>query len=994
MTTAFLAVVLGPVLLGALCVAGTVATASRHQSEHRLNLAAEAVRTSVGALCRQLHATAGALAVLADPADRTGAAGEAVTRGLAAAVLISDATGVVTFATPAAPAQPWASCTGPVGAGQAEPRALAARVDLRDRSGAVIGAVWAAQVLDEAFVQQLAAVSGTAVTLFGDVPESAATPQAVVPPDTGPAPGSASGGPADANSPADASGPVDAGGSGDARDPAVGGPAGPYPGAGAPPWGINPVGTSPDAGPQGAESRSTESTGSRAAVLAAARRISGDTIVRADGGRFVRRVGPAPGQPLPLVLSVPRDPPAARYGPLGLVVLLTGVFAVLAAGRLARATTRPLAELTRAADRVAEGDLATRVRVRAPEEVGRLADSFNRMTREAESYLRALVISRHQLREQLAMLGDTLASTHDLHRILQVLLRAVMAATGARAGVVLLLDPRTGVLVGECAEGLDRRGSGNLPALRVPLGEGLLGRVAATGEPRRGRLDRDGPRLYGREPRCRTYVAVPLSVSGTGGRVPPPPSVALPALSPPRAPELERMSLRAPELERMPARAPELERMSLRAPEPVPVPEWERVSRLACEPVPGLAPEPVAKVVPETMTGWRPARPATTAGRPGPAAEPGTAVPARALSTGPLPSGGSPTIGVLALYDRLGADEFDDSDLVTLRSFVDHAAVAMENVRVHEEAQRLSLTDPLTGLWNYRYLTESVRREIERASRFGRMLSVLALDLDRFKQVNDTYGHAAGDAVLAEFAQRIRGTMREVDLAFRQGGEEFVVLLPETDARGAARVAERLGAAVRETPIAIRPRPGVVAPIRALVSVTVSIGVAVYPDHAASGPQLLVAADEALYAAKAAGRDTYRMASARGRLTIQEIPVRTGATPPDDGLPRAGGRSAFGSRGAEPVRDDMRAGPHVVGRTGQDDSETGPDDEWTAADGREAGPHRDRPVGPDGAGPVGPDGAGPVGPESGPDGAGPVSAESGPDGALSGPQPPRQGRGR
>lgn len=76
---------------------------------------------------------------------------------------------------------------------------------------------------------------------------------------------------------------------------------------------------------------------------------------------------------------------------------------------------------------------------------------------------------------------------------------------------------------------------------------------------------------------------------------------------------------------------------------------------------------------------------------------------------------------------------------------------------MHEEAQRLSLTDPLTGLWNYRYLKESVRREVERASRFGRMISLLVLDLDRFKEVNDTYGHAAGDVVLTEFARRIRG---------------------------------------------------------------------------------------------------------------------------------------------------------------------------------------------------------------------------------------------
>ncbi|MDW5328783.1 diguanylate cyclase [Plantactinospora sp. KLBMP9567] len=794
-------------------------------------------------------------------------------------------------------------------------------MELRDRSGAVTGEVWTAQALDAAFVRRLAAASGTAVTLLRELPGPVATFPSAPPPGPVAAPGSAR---------------PDPGTSGSRPTGTV------SPGVGSSVGGGPARSAAPDAGPQGAESPSTESNGSRAAVLAAARRISGDRIVQANGGRYVRRVGPAPGQPLALVLSVPRDPPVARYGPLAIVVLLAGVFAVLAAGRLARSTTRPLAELARAADRVAEGDLATRVPVRAPDEVGRLADSFNRMTREAESYLRALVISRHQLREQLAVLGDTLASSHDLHRIFQLLLRAAMAATGARAGVVLLLDPRTGVLVSQCAEGLDRRGvglgrpaptrapaapassggidpagdgstgpagggpadpggggpaepaggdtgtadgrgsgpagagrdrpaddrqrRGDRPALRVPLGKGLLGTVVATGEPRRGRLDRDGPRLYGREPRCRTYVAVPFPSSGTAGQVPYP----------------------------------------------------------GAEPGTGTPP---------------PLRPATAGGWPGTAAEPGTGRPGLTFGVGRTP------VGVLALYDRLGADEFDDVDLVTLSTFADHAAVALENVRMHEEAQRLSLTDPLTGLWNYRYLKESIRREIERASRFGRMLSVLALDLDRFKEVNDTYGHAAGDAVLAEFAQRIRGAMREVDLAFRQGGEEFVVLLPETDARGAATVAERLGAAVRETPMAIRPRPGAVTPVGALVSVTVSIGVAVYPDHAATGPQLLVAADEALYAAKAAGRDTYQMATAGGRLTVEEIPVRAGAATPDDGLPWAGGRPTIGAGGGWPSRAGRPGGdePARAGRPGAD---------------------------------------------------GPVTADGGPDGALSGPQPPRQGRGR
>jgi diguanylate cyclase (GGDEF)-like protein len=216
--------------------------------------------------------------------------------------------------------------------------------------------------------------------------------------------------------------------------------------------------------------------------------------------------------------------------------------------------------------------------------------------------------------------------------------------------------------------------------------------------------------------------------------------------------------------------------------------------------------------------------------------------------------------GVLALYDRHGFDEFDDADLTTLRTFAGQAAVALDNVRVHEEAQRLSLTDPLTGLSNYRYLKDSLRREVERASRFGRTLAILVLDLDLFKEINDTYGHAAGDAVLAEFARRVRGEIREVDFAFRQGGEEFVVLLPETDAQGGAIVAQRLCAAVRRTPViaisAKHPEP-------ARIQVSVSIGVAIYPDHGTTGAAVLEAADDALYAAKAAGRDTYRTAPAR-----------------------------------------------------------------------------------------------------------------------------------
>ncbi|MEU4772127.1 diguanylate cyclase, partial [Micromonospora sp. NPDC023644] len=526
---------------------------------------------------------------------------------------------------------------------------------------------------------------------------------------------------------------------------------------------------------------STESTGVRDAVLAAAGTLRGERVTETPDGRYVRRVGPSAGQPLPLVLSVPSERPRGLYVALWSAVLVAAMLAVVAAWRLARVTTRPLVELAGAVDRVARGDLTARVPVRSRDEIGRLAGAFNRMTRETGTYVAALTSSRDQLRGHLAVLGDTLASTHDLQRILRVILHSAIAATGARAGAVLLVDDG-GVLVAQCTEGLD----GGAPAdersgpLRVPLGSGVVGAVAATGEPRRGRVEPSAAPPG--EPRCHTYIAVPFAAPGTAG---PPDATA----------------------------------------------------------------------------------------RDGPAGRPGSepAAPAGAL-------------GVLALYDRLGADEFDDDDLVTLRTFAGHAAVAVDNVRVHEEAQRLSLTDPLTGLWNYRYLRESIRREVERASRFGRMLSVLALDLDRFKAVNDTYGHAAGDAVLAEFARRVRGEIREVDLAFRQGGEEFVLLLPETDARGAAIVAERLGAAVRDAPIAADGHGGAAVAI----GVTVSIGIAVHPDHGGTGQQVLDAADDALYAAKAAGRDTWRIAEVRAGPPAREIPVPAAAVTPEDGLPRAG----------------------------------------------------------------------------------------------------------
>ncbi|MDT4991685.1 MAG: two-component system, cell cycle response regulator [Actinoplanes sp.] len=526
----------------------------------------------------------------------------------------------------------------------------------------------------------------------------------------------------------------------------------------------------------GAEAvHSTVAAGARAAVatLASALPQAGEVRETGDGHRFVRRIAVGPGQPLPLAVSVLGRDSSALFLILVASVLLVAGLAVLVARRLARSTTRPLAELSWAAGRVADGELDTRVPVRRDDEVGRLAGTFNRMTRELQAYVQALTASRDQLRGHLAILGDTLSSTHDLHRILQVILQTALCATGARAGVVLLIDQTDTMLVARCAEGLTGRWDvpeAELPTLRVPLGEGVLGTVAASGEPRRG-LNPGG------EPACRSYVAVPICAPGTVG-------------------------------------------------------------------------DPLV-----------------------PGAVVGTATPA--------------TLGVLALYDRLGLDEFDDADLLTLRTFAGQTGVAVQNVRVHEEAQRLSLTDPLTGLWNYRYLRESLRREVERASRFGRMLTVLVLDLDHFKQVNDTHGHTAGDAVLSEFARRLRLGLREVDVAFRQGGEEFVVLLPETDAYGGKIVAERLGAAIRDIPVPIDGRKVDTAGKSVdCVPISVSIGIAVYPEHGATAQQVLDAADDALYAAKDAGRDTYRLAGTP--LEVTRSVVSPGIQNGQEGVATAG----------------------------------------------------------------------------------------------------------
>lgn len=179
-------------------------------------------------------------------------------------------------------------------------------------------------------------------------------------------------------------------------------------------------------------------------------------------------------------------------------------------------------------------------------------------------------------------------------------------------------------------------------------------------------------------------------------------------------------------------------------------------------------------------------------------------------------------------------------------------SLALANLKLQDILRTQSLRDPLTGLFNRRYLEASFERELLRAGRRGLPLSVLMLDIDHFKRFNDSHGHEAGDALLAQFGALLTRLVRQEDVACRYGGEEFTVLLHETDADGAAQRATEICAAVRE--LSVQHRRQTLGPV------TISIGIATFPRHGDDCAELLRRADGALYAAKHGGRDQARSA--------------------------------------------------------------------------------------------------------------------------------------
>jgi diguanylate cyclase (GGDEF)-like protein/PAS domain S-box-containing protein len=200
------------------------------------------------------------------------------------------------------------------------------------------------------------------------------------------------------------------------------------------------------------------------------------------------------------------------------------------------------------------------------------------------------------------------------------------------------------------------------------------------------------------------------------------------------------------------------------------------------------------------------------------------------------------SIGVLAVW----GSALQESDRIVMSTFASQIAVAFYNASLYEQIQRVAITDDMTGLFNRRGMHEFGEREVERARRFSRPLSALMLDLDLFSRINDTYGHLVGDEVLRLLADRVRDNIRELDVPVRFGGEEFLILLVETNAQEALLVAERIRQAIASSPFATS-----IGPLR----VTTSIGVAEMTPEMGGITHLIARADQALYRAKEAGRN-------------------------------------------------------------------------------------------------------------------------------------------
>jgi len=202
--------------------------------------------------------------------------------------------------------------------------------------------------------------------------------------------------------------------------------------------------------------------------------------------------------------------------------------------------------------------------------------------------------------------------------------------------------------------------------------------------------------------------------------------------------------------------------------------------------------------------------------------------------------------GVLNVSDKASGEVFNEKDLELIQSFINTIAVAIEHNLLHnqaEELKRLSITDPLTGIYNRRYLDRRLTEEITRYNRYKHPFSILMLDLDKFKEYNDTFGHISGDRLLKFLASVIENTLRTIDIAARFGGDEFITIFPETPKLDAIQIANRLKDNIDKS----------LAQQYVKMTLSLSMGLTTFPDDANSIEELLEKTDQALYLAKKGG---------------------------------------------------------------------------------------------------------------------------------------------
>jgi diguanylate cyclase (GGDEF)-like protein len=219
------------------------------------------------------------------------------------------------------------------------------------------------------------------------------------------------------------------------------------------------------------------------------------------------------------------------------------------------------------------------------------------------------------------------------------------------------------------------------------------------------------------------------------------------------------------------------------------------------------------------------------------------------------------TVGVLHLEFERASDLRNDSGTESLRdsrqrlaiSVASQIALSLASLQLRETLREQSIRDPLTRLFNRRFLEESLERELQLASRKRQSLAVLFLDLDHFKRFNDTFGHDAGDKVLQSLADLFRTFFRATDICCRYGGEEFAIILPESSSQDAAVRADALRSEVKSLRLQYKKQT--------LGPLTLSAGIAAFPEHGLTSEELLKIADQCLYESKSRGRDTVTVAS-------------------------------------------------------------------------------------------------------------------------------------